>query len=179
MENKRAGGRKQYLNDFRPSVNGEYIYTGGFYKLEMEQSRVKGLRTKMTVSVIITAAFVLTAGILPAAGSISCFYVILPFLAVMICCFVSTWKICRLLASGLMVREYIYEKTVPTVPGWLLAESISAAATLIGEAVYLIINGVDGREVYTAAFICMLILTVSACLMMRSFFREIRWIKNE
>ena len=83
---KRAGKRKQYLNDFRVAVNGEYVYTGDYYSPEMDRSNYSRLRGCIVVAVAITAGFVFAAGLLPAAGSINCFYVILPFLAVIICC---------------------------------------------------------------------------------------------
>lgn len=178
--NKKKGKsrRKQYLNDFRPVLNGEYIYTGEHFCPDMEQEQFAVLRRSILIALILAAAFVFTAGLLPASGSINCFYVILPFLAVIICCFIKTVKTVRLFASGLTVREYVYERTVPAIPGLVLAEGISAAATLAAEAVYLILNGFDGREAYTAAFICLIAAEIAADLTMLKLFRKITWYKN-
>ncbi|MBR0353288.1 MAG: hypothetical protein IJH53_08795 [Oscillospiraceae bacterium] len=178
MDKQQKRKRKQYLSDFRPAVNGEYVYTGDHFRPDMEGERFAVLRRSILIMLFLSAAFVFTAGLLPAAGSTNCFYVILPFLAVIICCFIKTLKTVRLFASGLTVREYVYEKTVPAIPRWLLAEGISAAATLAAEAVYLIVNGFDGRETYTAAFICLITALIAADLIMLKFFREITWCKK-
>ena len=180
MENNRQTRkkRKHYLNDFRQAVNGEYIYTGDHYSPEMEQSEFSRFRMTVIIAAFISAVLVLAAGMLPSAGSLNCFYVILPFLAVIICCFIKTVKTVRLFSSGFTVREYIYEKTVPAIPGWLLAECISSAATLTAEAVYLILNGFDGREIYTAVFICLITANSAVGFFALKSFRRIIWEKK-
>ena len=176
MEKKtKTAKRKQYLNDFRPSVNGEYVYTGDHFRPNNEAKEFSRLRITVLLTAVISAVLVISAGLLPAAGSMNCFYVILPFLAVIICCFIKAWKTARLFISGIPVREYVYKKTVPEIPGWTLAESISAAVTLVAEILYLLLNGFGGREIYTVTFMCLMGLTAAIDLRMRRAFLGISW----
>ena len=172
---KKSTGKKQYLNDFQPALNGEYIYTGNFYSPQMEPVRYDRLRIMTGLLLASSVLCVLAAGLLPAAGSLNSFYVILPFLAVIICCFVKTGKTGRLLLSGFTVREYVYLKTVPAMPGWTIAEAASAAGTLIGETVFLLIHGFGGRLPYTIAFICFLALDIILNGIMFRLIRQIKW----
>ena len=176
---KRAGRRKQYLDDFRPAVNGEYVYTGNHYSPDMDWSDYSRLRGCIIAASVITAGFVLAAGSLPAAGSISCFYVILPFLAVIICCSVTVWKVLSLFLSGYTVREYVYDKTVPVIPLWLKAGIISSAVTLISETVFLMLNGFAGREKETVAFITLITVKIMIDLLIIRLFKRIRWKKEK
>ena len=159
-------------------MDGDYIYTGGYYRPETDQTFFSRLRIKIIIAVLLSAVFVFAAGLLPAAGSTNCFYVILPFLAVLICCFVKTGKAGRLFLSGFRVREYVYLKTVPLLPGWTIAETASAAITLLAEAIFLLINGFEGRVLYTVVYICLIILTMIADLMMLKNIRKLRWIEE-
>ena len=176
---KRAGKRKQYLDDFRPAVNGEYVYTGNYYSQEMERPDFSRLRGFIIAAVVITAGFVLAAGLLPAAGSINCFYVILPFLAVIISCCITAWKVLSLLLSGYSVRKYIYENTVPLIPVWIKAGIISSAATLISETVFLSINGFKGRELQTVIFIFLIVLSIAGYLLVLRLIKRISWKKED
>ena len=178
MKRDAKKSRKQYLNDFTPALNGDYVYTGGYYRPEMDHAVFSQFRVRFIISVIISAIFVFAAGLLPAAGSTNCFYVILPFLAVLICCFVKTGKAGRLFLSGFRVREYVYLKTVPLLPGWTIAETACAAITLLAEAIFLLINGFEGRVLYTVVYICLIILTMIADLMMLKNIRKLRWIEE-
>ena len=175
---KRAGKRKQYLNDFRVAVNGEYVYTGDYYSPEMDRSNYSRLRGCIVVAVAITAGFVFAAGLLPAAGSINCFYVILPFLAVIICCCITAWKVLRLLLSGYSVRKYVYENTVLVIPVWIKAGTISSAVTLVSETVFLFINGFMEREQQTAIFILLIALSIAGYLLILRLIKRISWKKD-
>ena len=175
---KRAGKKKQYLNDFRSAVNGEYVYTGDYYCPEMDRSDYSRMRGCIIAAMAIIAGFVLAAGLLPAAGSIDCFYVILPFLAVIICCCITSWKLLRLLLSGYSVRKYVYENTVPVIPLWIKAGIISSAVTLISETVFLFINGFMEREHQTAIFILLIALSIAAYLLVLRLIKRISWKKE-
>jgi len=175
MERKAGKKRKHYLNDFNQAVNGEYIYTGTCYRPQMDSSRFSTLRVRIIAVSILSAAFVLAAGLLPAAGSLNCFYVILPFLAVIICCFVKAGKLARLFFTGDTVREYIFLKTVPEIPGWTIAETVASAITLIAETVYLIMNGFENREIYTIVFGFVIAAIVPLDIISLKLFRSIIW----
>ena len=172
---KRAVKRKQYLNDFTVDVNGEYVYTGKYYCPETDSSQYSRLRCRTVVFVLLSAACVFAAGILPAAGSINCFYVILPFLALIITCCIAAEKTLRLFSSGSSVREYVYEKTVPLIPGWIKAEIICASVTLLSELIFLLINGFGGRAAQTAAFLILIAFAASAGFLSLRSFLGIRW----
>ncbi len=178
MNRKTKTSGKQYLNDFTPAVNGDYVYTGGFYRPELEPLHFSKIRSLIIITELISVISVFVAGLLPAAGSADCFYVILPFLAVIICGFVKAWKAVSFFLSGTRVREYVYMKSVFVLPGWTVAETVSAAAVLIAETVFLLINGFEWREKFTVAFICLVALTMIADLLMLDLLRRISWIKD-
>lgn len=175
MKRDAKKSRKQYLNDFSPALNGDYVYTGVYYRSEMEDADFSKCRIRFIILVIISVIFVFAAGLLPAAGSTNCFYVILPFLAMIICCFVKTGKAARLVLSGSRVREYVYLKTVPVLPGWTIAETVSAAATLLAEVVFLLANGSESRVLYTVVYICLIVSTMIADFAALKVFRRISW----
>ncbi len=177
MEKKRQGKtkRRQYLNDFTQTVGGEYVYTGGFLRPAAEPERWAKWRRRLSALAAAAAAFVLGAGLLPAAGSAGCAYVALPFLALILCSFVKAWKTARLLLAGQAVREYVYEKTVAGLPGWIVAEAVSAAAVLAGECVYLLVRGFEGREAASIGFLVLTALVAAADLLTLRHFRKMSW----
>ncbi len=180
MEKNRQGKpkRRQYLNDFPRTVGGEYVYTGGFARPAAEPERYARWRRRLAALAAASAVFVLGAGMLPAAGSAGCVYVALPFLALILCCFVKLWKTARLLMAGQTVREYVYEKTVPALPGWIAAEALSAAAVLLGEGVYLLRRGFEGRAAASIAFLVLAAAAAAADLLLLRVFRAMEWRRD-
>lgn len=167
--------RRGYLADFRQTVGGEYIYTGASWRPEGGEKALRALRPRLGAAAGLAAAALFAAGFLPAPGSTDRFYVILPYLAALTAAFVCAWKSIRLLTGGAALRAYVYEATVPKLPGWALAGAIACGVTLLAETVHLCVRGFDGRAAAALGLLALLAAAAAGFLLLRRALRQIRW----
>ena len=129
MEKKRRKrGENSYLNDFHLNLAGEYIYDGELYACQADPDTQKMQKRKLWVYTALMLLTVLASGSIPAPGMLGSSYVILPFLGELIAIFSVVWAVCKLGRDWNAVREYVYERTVPALPGRALCVAAFAAA---------------------------------------------------
>lgn len=167
--------RRGYLADFTPSVDGEYVYTGALCRFAGDERAFGKWRLRLGAGAVLPAAVLFAAGFLPAPGSTDRFYVILPFLAAIICAFVGLWKSVRVLASGKVMREYVYTGALRQLPGWGLGGAIACAVTALAEIVHLCLRGFDGRAGAALGLLALLAGALGGFLLLRRTAAEKRW----
>lgn len=167
--------RRGYLADFAPSVDGDYVYTGARYRFTEGESAQKSWRLRLGLDAALPAAALFAAGFLPAPGSTDRFYVILPFLAAIVCAFVSVWKSVRVLSGGKSLREYVYTGALAPLPGWSLAGAIACGLTALTETVHLCLRGFDGRAGAALGLLALLAAALAGFLLLRRTSAEKRW----
>ena len=178
MAEKKQKGRRAYLADFQRSASGEYIYTGATYAY----SAVSGKTRKQTLIRLWLkggAAFAaaVVQGFIPAGGMLNCVYVLLPFAAELLSACSVLWAIVRLTAGPEPIREYVYNASAAALPGRAVLTACFAAATLIGETVFLLLHAAERSA--AGWLLCVLMAAVGVfALALRREILAARWEKQ-
>lgn len=149
MAEKKRRSRRDYLNDFRPNVAGEYVYTGTLYTLCATEDEKKSLRRRLAAQAAGIVLAVVLAGSVNSAGMTDCAYVLLPYAGEAIAAFVTVWSLVRLLGGGDPLRAYIYEGAVKKLPDRAMILAVLTGVSAGGLLLYLILHGFGGKTVGT------------------------------
>ena len=168
-------GRRAYLDDFKATLSGEYIYTGAVY---MPEGDYKKTRLQTTLAGILLVALNLLCGCIPAEPMLNVFYVIIPFVVSLIASIRLLWAATRLWLNPLPLREYVlqktYEKLLPSATVGLVFSSITVAAFVV----FAVINGAGALTLWSYLFFACNILTILANVFVRVCTKNIRWVKQ-
>lgn len=175
---KNRRGRRAYLEQFQKTASGDYVYTGPSYTYVEEGMT---FRRSMAVRCALAggaAALAVLGGFLPAPGMGGCPYVLLPYVAALLSAVSIAWAAVRMAWWGSPLREYVYQKTAAALPLRCALSAAFALATLLGSAIYLVLNGDDGAGAWCTILFLSLQIGVSACsLGLRRFEHGQKWLK--
>ena len=166
-------GRKRWdhLNDFKRTADGQYIYSGKSYTAD-GFSRFKKKYIPLLLSAVLSTS---ASGFINAAGMNNSFYVILPFIAEVICLFVLTWNSVRLLWAKGVLREYIYSPVKNNVPASSFFVTVFAAIGLIGSLIFMLLHGFEGKPVQCVMYILLKIVSGVCSLLLYKVFKKTEW----
>lgn len=167
MTEKQRRGCRAYLNDIKINENGEYVYQGTYYIWNEEKKSRRRVLGELWVSCIVMLAAAVGAGCLPAPGVGNCAYVLLPYVAEVMAAVSVCWALARLSAGGNPLREYVYLATVDKLPGRVVLTAVFAGAAAVGEGIYVIKNGIQGKIGIIVLFIFLEIAALAAAGSMR------------
>lgn len=170
-------GENSYLNDFHPNLAGEYIYDGALYACQSDPDTQKKSRRRLWGCTTLLLLAALLSGSIPAPGMQNCFYVILPFLGELIAAVSVVWAVVKLGRDWSAVREYVYERTVPALPGRALCAAVFAAAGILCELLYLALSGYGGQLFSALLFVMLKVLSLICALTIRCELNEQNWAK--
>ncbi len=174
MEKKKKG-RRSYLNDFKATLSGEYVYTGAVY---MPEGDYKRTRLQATLAGILLVALNLLCGCIPAEPMLNSFYVIIPFVVSLAASVRLLWAATRLWLNKLPLREYVlretYEKLLPSATVGLIFSSITVAAFIV----FAVIEGLSTLSFWSYLFFACNILTILANVFVRVCTKNINWVKQ-
>lgn len=175
-EKKERRGRRSYLEDFRRSASGEYIYAGAHFARKGGYSRREHLLRLWPAGAVLIAAAV-ARGCVPVAGmaggSLASIYVLVPYMCELICAVSVVWALVRLSANAEPLREYVYSATAAILPVRSAFAAAFAAAAFIGEAVFFAFHGPEGLPL-----IALPAIACAAALIVRRFSRLQEWEKT-
>lgn len=173
-EHKRRG-RRGYLEDFQRAASGEYIYKGVCHAYQEEGVSLRKALAGLWILTLGMAVSVIAGGCMPAAGLMDCWYVILPWGICLVAVVSLVWLMGRLTAGGDPLRDYVYRATVlqSRFRGNLVM--ILAAATIVGETVYLFGNGAGGRVRETVVFFLSMVIVLVCVMLWRVIFSRLHW----
>lgn len=139
-KDKNRKQRRAYLNDFKKTEDGKYVYEGSIYRQAGDEKTVKQGRRNMLISCTVLICSVVLSGFLPAPGLKDSAFVLLPYAAELIASVSCCVAVVRILLSGFRLRQYVYETTVGKLPGRAAFAAVSAGASVTGECIYLFLN---------------------------------------
>ena len=171
--------RSSYLRDFRQDEAGTYRYEGDRYELEGENRAGGARRILRTQAVLaaLAAALLLGAGCVPAPGISGCAYVLLPYIASLMGAVSSCLAAFRLAAAEYPVRAYVYEGAAGKLPVRSGLCAGASAAALVGEAVWILTEGMSGKAGYTALYCLLQGAALLDALCLCRFARQLGWRK--
>lgn len=155
QEKKKKGGRRAYLNDFKPNVAGEYIYTGK--KVGWNVPRKQTL-VKMWILGGLGVLGSVISGCIPDTGMEGAVWTVLPYVFGLVAAVSEIWAICRLSAAGEQIREYVFQATAKQLPARSFLTALFSGVAILGEAVNLFVLPFDGK--LWAGFLLMFLETV-------------------
>lgn len=178
---KRIGAMKtskrwSYLNDYKKTAGGEYVYTGSVYHLAGNGARDRRLLAALS---FLSAAVAVGSGCINAAGLSNTFYVILPYIGEIAAVFVLCWQTVKLLAAGQRVKTYVRDSLEKYLPPAALALIIFSAASLIASPVFLIQNGTEGKPFQCALYLVLKAVGLVLGLFARRHIRAISWEERQ
>lgn len=173
---KKPRGRRAYLEDFHPTVSGEYIYTGQTYDFQGGPEAQRKSLTRLGVLSVLIVAAAIAACCISAPGSTSCLYVLLPCAAAMITALTLAWGALKLMQSAVPLRQYVYKATVKQFPPRTALTAIFSALALVGECLYAALYGLGGLGSGMALYLLCEALVLAGTLLFRHLTRTMVWI---
>lgn len=174
-EKPKKKGYRSYLNDFKPSISGEYIYSGNHYGYADDGKELKRFNVQIRLLAMLIFASAVVGGCIPSAGMDECFYVIIPFIIEVITAAVTGWAVIRLNTAQIPLREYVYNSTVKQLPLRAAFCEIFAAIGFVCAAVYVIINGFDGKLAATVIYFVLKLISMFGCYLLRRIVKSSKW----
>ncbi len=168
----KTGKRWSYLNDYKKTADGEYVYTGAVYTLAGDSKRYRAVLSALCFG---AAAVVVGSGCINAAGLSNTFYVILPYIGEVTGAFALCYNAVRLLAAGEQVKAHVrtaLEKYLPPSV-WILI--VSAAVSLVASPVFLILNGTEGKPFLCALYLILKATALTLGILTRRHIRAMEW----
>ena len=174
-EKKKKKGRRSYLDDFKTTLSGEYIYTGAHY---LPEGDYKGTRLRTTLAGILLVALNITCGCLPAEPMLNTFYVIIPFAVSLIVAIRLLWAATRLWLNRLPLREYVLQKTYEKLLPCATIGLVFSAITLVAFIVFSCIEGIETLSFWSYLFFACNILTILTNIFVRVCTKNVTWVKQ-
>ncbi|MCH5191543.1 MAG: hypothetical protein J1F23_05195 [Oscillospiraceae bacterium] len=180
MARKEKRGRTGKASYFVPSASGKYVYNGPLYSPDEQDITAKQANVRRMVFGIGTTFLSAVCGFLPVPGMSNTFYVIIPYALALIFAAVSLYKAGRIAYwGGESLREYVYNTTVVRLPWLLPLCSLFAVLSAAGEALYLILNGINKAELpFAVIFLFISVAVLALSLIWRRFETALKWNKR-
>lgn len=179
MENKPSKNRRSYLNDFKLQDDGKYKYEGAIYKMDESKITYKKARNLVVFGSLITFVLELIAGLVKADGAMDTIYVTIPYVLSMIFVILLAYKCISLYFSRYPLYEYEYKGSVEKFTIYSTISLILLIATLIGELVYIIFNGINKYVAGTIIFIICILLAGMMDYMLLRFVKQLNFYSNK
>ena len=160
-EEKKRRGRRAWLDDYKALANGQIVYTGKVYAWSGSKPWKKEIALLWLhggAAIVCAAA----CGLMPVRSLTNTIYVILPWLLSFIGAGSVVWALCRMTHHGEELKEHIHKATAAALPVRAAFTAVCATITVLGQAVYLILNGLGAAP---WADICFLPLMALAAVM--------------
>lgn len=158
------GRRRAYLDDFRRTVSGEYIYIGKTYAFSgTKKERKRGL-ILWGLQAVVMAAMAMVGGCIYAPGLSYCAYILIPYVAGLLAAWSVLWGFVRLAWGGDPLREYVYSATVKQFRLRTVLAAVCSAAAIAAEILYVALHGVmdmlPGMVIFLVSQMVVLILAL-------------------
>lgn len=139
---KKRPHRRDYLNDFKLNVAGEYVYTGKVFHWTCDRMRTLALFWGLSLG---ACAAAVAGGCIPGTGMEGSAWVLLPYVVSLICSFTCLYAVGRLAFAGEEVREYVFKGSVEKLPLRTLMTAIFSAIAVLAELVNLFLPFFRGK----------------------------------
>lgn len=179
MEKKSSKNKRSYLNDFKLQDDGKYKYMGATYKMDESKISYKKARKLLSIGSIIVFVLELIAGLVKADGAMDQIYVTIPYVLSMIFVILLAYKCICLYFSRYPLYEYEYKDTVAKYDIYATISLILIIATLVGEIIYIIFNGITKYVGGTVIFIVCVIFSALMDYLFLRFVKMLNFYSNK
>lgn len=176
----RLSRRREYLDEYKKDASGKYVYTGKTYTYT--SGRLKSRRVFYAVLWLLFAvsfAALIVCGLFHVPGMLGCAYVLIPYTGAVVVSLTELWGMTSLSISGHPLTKHDYETTVQKLPRRAAVTMVCSALTVLGEIVYLIINGSGGvRPLNTVFFFILLAAAFCSCFIAAKLLSKATWTES-
>ena len=167
---KTAKGRK-YLDDFKKTPGGDYVYTGQIFVI----SAPKHATATLTALSAAASAAVIGSGCVNAAGMNNSFYVIIPYILEISAVFALCLQTVKLSFAGSEIKAYIKDSAEKYLPAAAVGLIASAAISIIASGVFLILNGTGGKHLLCAVYLILKATGIVLGVFIRRHIKNFEW----
>ncbi len=153
--------------------------SGVTYTFDGDDRARKGLYGKLLCLGLVMAACGLTAGLIPAPGGLTSFFVLVPATISFMTTLALLWGLARMWKGGATLAEEEYRATLDQFPPRGNCTAVCAGVSLAGELFYAWRSGVGDQLLWFILFlICQAVVLAGAILWVHTT-ENSPWIKNE
>ena len=132
----------RYLDNYKLNEKGEYVYTGSFYKPDLEEDAKNKLVRKILILDTVLFLTVIIGGSFPYKGMLGYFYIIFPYIIELLFVGLQFWPLYNIYKKY-ELKDYEYSRYVTRLKPYCMIAMISAVSGLLG----CILNGItEGFE---------------------------------
>lgn len=165
--------KRTYLNDFKRTASGEYIYSGAsFVPVNTDYKRITVVSLLIGIAVTVLT---LLSGIIPAAGMKNSPFLLVPYVAEVGLSGSVIWAAVRLMAADRPVKEFIYRGTVLSIPRRCIAAVVACSLSIVGQTVFVLWQGFEDQLLFTLCNYLIKLLCIVLLLVFRGFFLKTEW----
>lgn len=167
---------RDYLNDFKMNDKGEYEYTGLLHILD--ESKVKLNDVKKLIGVYSGVIFILylICGLIKAEGVMNSTYVTLPYVfGLFFACVLIYKSLTFSFSKRYPIRDYDFKSTISKFSTYIMLVLVMAIATMLGEIIYIIINGLTTNILDTIIFIISIVLIILVAITFKRYEATLIW----
>lgn len=179
MAENRKRKRRAYLDSFQMGSDGKYAYRGDLYSFEEQDRTLRQELTRLFAGAAVMTAALIVAGSVGGPGTGSCFYVLMPYALNMIAAISVLWGLGRLAINKKPLRAYIYEETVGRLPVRAVLSAVLAGAAVLGEVIYVLRNGMEGKTAGCILFLLMEGLVCLTAVWLKKQISAMHWSKTQ
>ena len=141
---KRRKNRYSYLDDFKMTSSGKYEYMGRMWEYTGEYD-FKELKKLFLILVFIVLIFSVSSGFIATPGASYKGYILVPYSLELVGVLVTAFKLVSMFRKGEKLRDYEYKSLRKQLSFYYWLTAVGSAVSLIGEIVFLILNGAEGK----------------------------------
>lgn len=157
--------RRAHLDDYQPTEDGSYTYTGLLWRWQVPHAREAFVREAWSLVAVATACTI-GAGFVPAPGVGNAFFVLVPYVISAGCLALTCACVWRITHEGVQLRNHVYASAVKGLPVRAYVGAGAACLSAAGE-VFCALAGGGGVEAPLLGVIFALCeLGVAVCLML-------------
>lgn len=172
---RRGRGRRTHLDDFVPTADGGYRYTGQTHPYRDDRLTRRQALARLWALAAVQAGAVAAAGCLRAPGLANTPYVILPYVGSLLSAVGVLWLMGRLTAGGDPLPDYVYVATVGRFGARGMLALAGPAVSAGGEALYLALHGPGPGLAAAIGFLACQGLAAAAGGVWRAVGQNLRW----
>ena len=129
---------RSYLKDYKMTADGQYVYTGGYYRID-ENS--EGRRKAMWFFAAAVTALVAGSGCVDWPGMHGVFYVIIPYLLEACSAFVFVFQSVKLLLAGKQPKEHVFLTAVKRhLPASAVSLAVFSALSIVTSVIFILLK---------------------------------------
>ena len=139
MTERKTSRRSRYLGQFTKGPDGAYIYEGDRYI--PRNTEWKPVKRELCLYLAAAAVCVIAAGVIPSAGMIGAWYVILPYALAAVLLILLGIRMIQVTEDGGSVHAYTYEKTINWFGFYAVCITVCICAAMAGELACSLLTG--------------------------------------